>query len=146
MKKLSTAAEEWATEARELAKEAEQLQRDGLPFDAAKAKLGKDLVRLVAKRVSAEAHALMLENPPAAIVKAREAGRKHLKHAHDAGQVKQAEAEQKARGFVAKVQERMMRRPDLKHGQACDQEAKIQGIGKSTGRRYWTKIFPKSDD
>lgn len=146
MKKLSTAAEEWATEARELGKEAEQLQRDGLPFDAAKAKLGKDLLRLVAGRVSAEVRALMLENPPAAVIKAREAGRKHLKHAHDAGQVKQAEAEQKARRFVAKVQEVMKNDPRLTHGQACDYQARLDGIGLSTGRRYWTRIFPKSAD
>ena len=74
------------------------------------------------------------------------AGRKHLDSANKAAKAKQAEAEQKAGRFVAKVQERMRRRPDLTHGQACDQEAKTQGIGKSTGRRYWARIFPKSAD
>lgn len=79
-------------------------------------------------------------------MKAREAGRKHLKHAHDAGQVKQAEAKQKARRFVAKVQEVMKNDPRLTHGKACDYQSRLEGIGKSTGRRYWDMIFPKSAD
>jgi hypothetical protein len=146
MKKVNDVAEEWATEARELGKEAEQLQRDGLPFEAAKAKLGKDLVRLFAGRVSADVRAWMLENPPAAVTKAREAGRKHLKHVNDAAQAKHAEAEQRSKDFVDAVQVRMKKNPNLKSGQACDKEAEKQGIGKSTGRRYWKKNLPKSAD
>lgn len=89
-------------------------------------------------------NAVMREAEPR--LKNETAGRKHLDSANKAAKAKQAEAEQKAGRFVAKVQEVMKNDPRLTHGQACDYQARLDGIGLSTGRRYWTRIFTKSAD
>ena len=145
VEKVRAVQAKWIEEGIELAKEAEQLQRDGLPFDAAKAKLGKDLVRLANGRVLADLRVLLHENPPAAVKKAREAGRKFMKKAHDAAQGSKEETQQRAEDFVAKVRERMRRNPALTHGQACRQEAKAQGIGESTSYRHWGRVVPPGE-
>lgn len=133
---------DWMEEIREIGEEAHQLQREGLPFEAAKAKLGKDLVRFWNGRMQAEIRNLILENPPAPVQKEREAGRKFMKKAHDYAQGQKKEAQQRAEDFVAKVRERMKQKPTFTHGQACDQEAKAQGISTSAGRNYWDRVVP----